>query len=172
MWKPLFPLPIPTSEPPLVAMVFPVVQYGCESWIIKKAECFWTVVLEKTLESPLDCKEIQPVHPKGNQSWTFTGRTDAEAETPILGPPDAESWLIWKDPDAGKDWRQEGKGMAEYEMASLTKWTWIWANSGSWWWTGRPGMLQSMRSQRVRHELVTELTECVKEEHPVIWQSY
>ena len=115
------------------------------------------VVLEKTFESPLDCKEIQPVHPKENQSWMFIGRTDVETETPILWPPDAKRWLIWKDPDAGKDWRQEGKGMAEYEMASLTKWTWIWANSGSWWWTGRPGMLQSMRSQRVRHELVTEL---------------
>ena len=75
-----------------------------------------TVVLEKTLESPLDCKEIQSVHPKGNQSWIFTGRTDVEAETPILWPPDAKSWLIWKDPDAGKDWRQEEKGMTEDEM--------------------------------------------------------
>ena len=73
-------------------------------------------MLEKTLESPLDCKEIQPVHPKGDQSWVFIGRTDAEAETPILWPPDAESWLIWKDPDAGKDWRQEKKGMTDDEM--------------------------------------------------------
>ena len=81
-----------------------------ESWMPKNW-CFWTVVLEKTLESPLDCKEIQPVHPKGNQSWVFIGRTDVEAETPILWPPDAKSWLIWKDPDAGKDWRQEEKGM-------------------------------------------------------------
>ena len=79
--------------------------------------CFWTVVLEKTLESPLDCKEIQPVHPKGNQSWTFTGRTDAEAETPILWPPDVKNWLICKDPDAGKDWRWEEKGTIEDEMA-------------------------------------------------------
>ena len=78
--------------------------------------CFWTVVLEKTLESPLDCKEIQPVHPKGNQSWTFIERTDAEVETPILWPPDVKNWLIWKDPDAGKDWRQEEKGMIEDEM--------------------------------------------------------
>jgi len=75
------------------------------------------VVLEKTLESPLDCKEIQPVHPKGNQSWVFIGRTDAEAETPILWPPDVNNWLIWKDPDAGKDWRWEEKGTTEGEMA-------------------------------------------------------
>ena len=78
--------------------------------------CFWTVVLEKTLESPLDCKEIQPVHPKGNQTWTLIGRTDAEAETPILWSPDAKNWLIWEDPDAGKDWGQEEKGMTEDEV--------------------------------------------------------
>ena len=78
--------------------------------------CFWTVVLEKTLESPLDCKEIQPVHPKGNQFWVFIGRTDVEAETPIFWPPDAKSWLIWKDPDVGKDWRQEEKGTTEDEV--------------------------------------------------------
>ena len=76
---------------------------------VPKNWCFWTVVLEKTLESPLDSKEIQPVHPKGDQSWVFIGRTDGEAETPILWPPDVKSWLIWKDPDAGKDWRQEEK---------------------------------------------------------------
>ena len=75
--------------------------------------CFWSVVLEKTLESPLDSKDIQPVHPKGNQSWIFIGRTDAEAEIPIFWPPDAKNWLIWKDPDAGKDWKQEEKGMTE-----------------------------------------------------------
>ena len=80
-----------------------------ESWVPKNWY-FWTVVLEKTLESPLDCKEIQPVHPKGNQSWIFMGRTDAEAETPILWPPDVKSWLIWKDPDAGKDWGAGGEG--------------------------------------------------------------
>ena len=81
--------------------------------------CFWTVVLEKTIlrvESPFDCKEIQPVHPKGNQPWIVIARTDAEAETPILWPPDAKNWLIWKDPDAGKDWGQEEKGMTEDEM--------------------------------------------------------
>ena len=112
---------LPTKVRLVKAMVFPVVRYGCESWDYKeswalKNLCFWTVVLEKTLENPLDCKEIQPVHPKRNQSWIFIGRTDAEAETPILWPPDAKSWLIGKDPDAGKDWRQEEKGMTEDEM--------------------------------------------------------
>ena len=87
-----------------------------ESWESKNW-CFWTVVLEKTLESPLNYKEIQPVQPKGDQSWVFTGRTDVEAETPILWPPDVKSWLIWKDPDAGKDWGQEEKGTLEDEMA-------------------------------------------------------
>ena len=82
-----------------------------ESWTPKNGS-FWTVVLEKTLESPLDCKEIQPVHPKGDESWVFFGRTDAEAETPVLWPPDVKSWLVWKDPDAGKDWRW-GKGTTE-----------------------------------------------------------
>ena len=82
-----------------------------------KSPCFWTVVLEKTLESPLDCKEIQPVHPKGNQYWIFIGRTDAEAETPILWPPDEKNWLIGKKPDAGKDSRQKEKEMTEDEMA-------------------------------------------------------
>ena len=86
-----------------------------ESWALKNW-CYWTVVLEKTLESPLDCKEIQPVHPKGNQSWVFIGRTDAEAETPILWPPDVKSWLTWKDPNARKDWKQEEKGTTEDEM--------------------------------------------------------
>ena len=86
-----------------------------ESWALKNW-CFWTVVLEKILESPLDCEEIQPVHPKGNKSWIFIGRTDVEAETPILWPPVAKNWLIGKDPDAGKDGRQE-KGMTEDEMA-------------------------------------------------------
>ena len=87
-----------------------------ESWALKNW-CFWTVVLEKILESPLDCKEIQPAHPKGNQSWIFIERNDVEAEAPILWPPDAKSWLIWKDPDSGKDWGQEEKGMTEDETA-------------------------------------------------------
>ena len=92
-----------------------------ESWMLKNW-CFWTVVLEKTLESPLDCKQIQPVNPKGNQSWIFTGRTHTEAETPILWPPDVKNWLIWKDPDAGKDWRQEEKGITEDEMVGWHHW--------------------------------------------------
>jgi len=92
-----------------------------ESWALKNW-CFWTVVLEQTLESPLDCKEIQPVHPKGNQSWIFIGRTDVEAETPILWPPAGKNWLIGKDPDAGKDWRQEEKGMTEDEMVVWHHW--------------------------------------------------
>jgi len=130
-----------------------------ESWAPKNW-CFWTVVLEKTLESPLDCKESQPVHPKGDQSWVFIGKTDVEAETPILWPPDAKSWLIWKDPNAGKDWGQEEKGTTEDEkmrMASPTQWIWVWVDSGSWWWTGRPNVLWFMGSQRVGHDWVTEL---------------
>ena len=87
-----------------------------------KSWCFWAVVLEKILKSPLDCKEIQPVHPKGNQSWIFIGKTDAEAETPILWTPDAKNWLLGKDPDAGKDWRQEEKGMTEDEMVGWHRW--------------------------------------------------
>ena len=99
-------------------MVFPVVRYGCESWTnkswVSKNWCFWSVVLEKTLESPLDSKEIKPVNHKENQSWIFIGKTDAEA--PILWPPDAKNWLTRKDPNAGKDWRQEAKGTTEDEM--------------------------------------------------------
>ena len=86
-----------------------------ESWVLKNW-CFWAVVLEVTLKSPFDCSEIHPVHPKGYQSWIFIARTDVEAETPILWPPDVKNWLIWKDPDAGKDWRQEEKGTTEDEM--------------------------------------------------------
>ena len=103
------------------AMVFPVVMYGLweldykESWVLKN-RCFWTVVLEKILESPLNCKDIEPVNPKGNQSWIFIGRTDAEAETPIFWPPDTKNWLTGKDRDAGKDWRREDKGTTEDEM--------------------------------------------------------
>ena len=92
-------------------------ELGCEeSWVLKNW-CFWTVVLEKTLESPLDCKEIQPVHSEGDHSWVFFGRNDAKAETPVLWPPHAKSWLIGKDPDAGRDWRQQEKGTTEDEMA-------------------------------------------------------
>ena len=120
-----------------------------EGWAPKNW-CFWTVVLEKTLESLLDSREIQPVHPKGDQSYIFIGRIDVEAETPILWPPDVTSWLIWKDPDAGKDWGQQEKGTRGWDswMASPTQWTWVWVNSGSWWWTGRPGMLWFTGSQK------------------------
>ena len=114
---------LPTKVNLVKAMVFPVVVYGCESWSVKKAEhwrCFWTVVLEKILESSLDYKEIKPVNPKGKQCWIFIGRTDAEAETPMLWPPDAKNWLIGKDPDAGKDRRQKEKGAAEDEMVGIT----------------------------------------------------
>ena len=119
-----------------------------ESWVLKNW-CFWTVVLEKTLESPLDCKESQPVHLKGNQSWIFSGRTDAEAETPILWLPNVKNWLIWKDPDAGKDWGRRRRGWQRIDswMASLTQWTWICVNSGSWWWTGRPSKNGVTKSQ-------------------------
>ena len=117
------------------------------------------MVLEKTLESPLDYKAIQPVNPKGSQSWILIGRTDGEAETPILWPPDAKNQLIGKDHDDQKDWRWEEKGMTEDEMAGWHH-PWVWVGSGSWWWTGRPGMLQSssLGSQRVGHNWVTELT--------------
>ena len=144
------------------ALVFPVFMYGCESWAIKKAKhqklMLLNCGLKKTLESPLDCK-IKPVNPKENQSWIFIGRTDAEADASTLWPPDVKSWLIGKDPEAGKDWRQEEKGTIENEvvkMASLTRWTWVWTNSRNWWWTGKPGVLQSTGSQRGRYDWVTE----------------
>ena len=127
-----------------------------KSWVPKNW-CFWTVVLEKTLESPLDCKEIHPVHPKGDQSWVFIGRTDVEAETPILWPPDVKSWLIGKDPDAGKDWGQKEKGTTEDEWLDGITNSMDWVDSGSWWWIGRPGVLQFMGLQRVRHNCATEL---------------
>ena len=132
-------------------------ELDCEESWAPKNWCFWTVVLEKTLESPLNCKEIQPVHPKGDQSWVFIGRPDVETETPILWPPDSKSWLIWKDPDAGKDWGQEDKQVTDGWMASPAQWTWVWVDSGSWWWTGSPGVLQFMGLQRVGHDWVTEL---------------
>ena len=124
-------------------------------------------MLEKILESPLDSKEIKPVSPKGNQLWIFIGRTDAKAVAPILWPPDVKSWLIGKDPDAGKDWMQgegDDRGWDDW-MASPTQWTWVWASPGRWWRTGKPGVLQSMMSQRVGHDWETEQqqisSECV-----------
>ena len=124
--------------------------WGQKNW------CLWTVVLEKTLESPLDCKEIQPVHPKGNQSWIFTGKTDAEAGTPTFWPPDTKNWLIGKDSDSGKDWRQEEKGTTENEMVGWHHWL----NGHEFEWTPGVGdrpVVQSMGSQRVGQDWVTEL---------------
>ena len=113
------------------------------------------MVLEKTLESPLDCKEIQPVHPKENQPWDFFGRNDAEAKTPVLWPPHAKSWLCgWEGLGAGGEGDDRGW---DGWMASPTRWTWVWVNSGRWWWTGGPGVLRFMGSQRVGHDWATEL---------------
>ena len=131
-----------------------------ESWTPKNW-CFWTVVLAKTLESPLDCKESQPVHPKGNQSWIFIGRTDVEAETPILWPPDwradsFEKTLILRKIKA--TYKGNNRGWDGW-MPSLTQRIWVWVSSRSWWWTWKPGMLQSVASQRVRHDWATELTD-------------
>ena len=124
--------------------------WGPKNWL------FQTVMLEKTLESPLGSEEIKPDNPKGNQPWIFIGKT--EAEVPTLWPPDVKSWLIGKVPDAGKDWGQE-KGMTGWDgwMATQTWWTWVWIGSGSRWWTGRPGVLQLVGLQRVRHDWATEL---------------
>ena len=131
-----------------------------ESWVLKNW-CFWTVVLRKTLESPLDFKEIHPVHPKGNQSWIFIGRTDAEAEAPTPWPPDVKNGLIGKGPDAGEDWSQE-KGTTEDEMVEWHQWLYghefeqapgVGDGQGG----PTPGVLQSVQSQRVRHDWVTEL---------------
>ena len=125
-------------------------ELDCEEGWAPENGCFWTVVLEKTLEGPLVCKEIQPAHSEQDQSWVFIGRTDAKAEAPVLWPSHAKSWLIGKDSDAGRDWGAEGEGDDRGWggwMASLTWWTWIWVNSGSWWWTGRPGVLWFMGSQ-------------------------
>ena len=135
-------------------------EFDCEESWAPKNWCFWTVVLEKTLESPLDCKEIQPAHSKGDHSWVFIGRTDAKAETPIIWPPHYEELTHWKRP-----WCWEGLGAGgegdnrgwDGWMASPTPWTWIWVNSRSWWWTRRPGVLWFMGSQRAGHDWVTEL---------------
>ena len=121
-----------------------------ESWVLKNW-CFWAVVLEKTLESPLDSKEIQPVRPKGNQSWIFIGRVDAEVEAPILWSPDAKTYSLEKTLMLGKIEGRRRRGRQRM------RWSWVWASSGSWWWTGKSGVLQSMGLQRVRLDWATEL---------------
>ena len=139
---------LPTKVHLVKTIVFPVVMYGCEldykeSWGAKNWY-FLILVREKTLESPLDCKEIQPVHPKGDQSWIFIVRSDSEAEIPIFWPPDAKNWLIGKDHDAGK-WLKAGREGDDRGwdgcVALPTQWTWVWASSRIWWWTGKPGAL-------------------------------
>ena len=135
-------------------------ELNCEESWVPKNWCFWTVVLEKTLESPLDCKEIQPVRSKGDQPWDFFGRNDAKAETPVLWPPHVTSWTHWR-----RLWCLEGLGAGgegddrgwDGWIASATQWTWVWVNSGSCWLTGRPGVLQFMKSQRAGHDWETEL---------------
>ena len=151
-----------TKVPIVKAMIFSVVMYRCESWTIKKVEHGRTDAFElwswRSLESPLDCK-MKPVNTKGNQPWIFIGRTDAKAEAPIVWPPDAKSQLTGKAPDAGKDYRQEEKGITEDEMVEL----YHWLNRHEFdqalglWWTGKPGMLQSMGWQRVGYDWATEL---------------
>ena len=156
---------LPTKVHLVKAMVFPVVTYGWmweldykESWVGKNW-CFWTVVLEKTLGNPLDCKEIQPVHLQRNQSWIFIGRTDAEAETPIFvhltqRTDSLEKLWCWERLKAGGEGDDRAR---DGWMTSPLGWTWISVGSGSWWWTGKPGVLQSVGLQRVGHDWVTEL---------------
>ena len=149
------------------AMVFPVVMYGCQSWTIKKAEhrridafelwCWRRLFRVPWTAGRSNQSILKEICPESSSEGLML-----KLKLPILWPPDAKNWLIGKDPDAGKDWRQEEKGMTADEMvgwltAPLTQWTWVWVNSRSWWWTERPGVLQSMRSQRVGHDWATEL---------------
>ena len=154
---------LPTKIHLVKAMVFPVVIYGCESWTIKKAEhqridAFGLWCQRRLLRVPWTAKISN--HTKRNQPWIFIGRTDAEAETPIFWPPDEKNWLIRKDPDFWERLKAGGEGDDrgwDGWMASLIRRVWVWANSGSWWWTGRHGMLQSIESQSVGHIWATEL---------------
>ena len=155
---------LPTKFHLVKAMVFPVVMYGCKRWTIKKAEHRRIDAFElrcwRILESPLDCKEIHSIHPKGDQSWIFIGRTDAKAETPIFWPPDAKKTDSFKRPWCWEWLTVEGEGDDrgwDGWMASSTQWTWVWVNSRSWWWTGKPGVLWSIGSKRVGLNWATEL---------------
>ena len=135
-------------------------ELDCEESWAPKNWCFWTVVLEKTLNSPMDFKEIQPVHSEGDQPWDFFGRNDAKAKTPVLWATSCEELTHWKRPRCWERLRAGGEGDNrgwDGWMASPTQWTWVWVNSGSWWWTGRPGVLWFMVSQRVGHNWATEL---------------
>ena len=152
---------LPTKVRLVKAMVFLVVMYVWRKLSAEELMLLNCGVGEDSWE-PLDCKEIRPVHPKGNQSWVFTGRTDVEAETPVLWPPDAKSWSFqmkrpwcWERLKAGGE--EDDRGWDSW-MASPTQWTRVWVDSGSWWWTGRPGVLWFMGSQRVRHNWATELS--------------
>ena len=142
-----------------------------EGWASKNW-CFWTVVLKKTLENPLDCKEIRPVNPKGNKSWIYTGRTDAKAL--MLWPPNAKRWLIGKKPwcwerlRAGEERNWGGDGW----MASSTQWTWVWANSGRQWRIGKPGVLRSMGLRRVQHYWATEQQQRLKTKGEGGWRGW
>ena len=130
-----------------------------ENWVLKNC-CLWTVMLDKTLENSLECKEIKPVNSKGNQSWIFIGRTDAEAEAPILWPPGCKELTHWTRPWCQERLKAGGEGDDRGWngwMSSPTRWTWVWASSGSWWWIGKPSVLQSMGSQRVGQNWATEL---------------
>ena len=161
-------------------------ELDCEESWVPKNWCFWTVVLEKTLESPLDYKEIQLFDPTGNQSWLLIGRTDAEAEASVLWPPDAKYWLTgktlsWERLKAGKE--GDERGWDDW-MASLTQWKWVWASFRCCWWTGKPGMLQSM-IHRVRHDWINEVDytwyDCISVSptcplllsfHPLLWRLF
>ena len=156
---------LPTKVHLVKAMVFPVVMYGCESWTVKKAErrkidTFELWSWRRLLRVPWTARRSNQSILKRDKSWVFTGRTYAEAETPVLWPPHEKSWLTGKDPYAATDWGAGGEGDDrgwDGWMASPTRWTWVWVNSRSWWWTGRPGMLRFMGSQRVGHNWATEL---------------
>ena len=159
---------LPTKVRIVKAMVFPVVMYRCENWIMKRTECqridafeLWCWI--RLLSVPwTDSKEIKPVNPKGNMPWIFIRRTDAEAKSPILWRPDAKSQLTGKRPWCWERLKAGGEGDdrgGDGWMASSTQWTWVWAGSGSWWWTGKPGVLQSMGLQRVGHDWVTTTTD-------------